>query len=66
MDGCINYFTYEFLTYVEEYKIVICPLPTHTSHILQFLDVVIFQPLKHWHAEAIFEAAFIRDDFFNK
>ena len=28
-------------------------LPPHTSHILQPLDVVLFQPFKHYHAKAV-------------
>jgi chaperonin cofactor prefoldin len=28
-------------------------LPLHTSHILQPLDVVLFQPFKHFHAKAV-------------
>lgn len=28
-------------------------LPPHTTHLLQPLDVVCFQPLKHYHVEAV-------------
>lgn len=31
-------------------------LPAHTSHFLQPLDVVVFQPLKHFHAKAVDDA----------
>ena len=41
-------------------------LPPHTTHILQPLDVVVFQPYKHWHAQAIDKATCTRCDDFNK
>ncbi len=28
-------------------------LPSHTTHLLQPLDVCVFQPLKHWHSKAV-------------
>ena len=66
MDGCINHMTREFLEYAEQHDIILCPLPPHTSHILQPLDVVVFQPLKHHHAEAVFGAASTGDEAFKK
>ena len=66
MDGYINYLTQQFLQYAKDHNIIICPLPTHTSHVLQPLDVGIFQPLKHWHREAIFNAIDSGESRFNK
>ena len=34
-------------------KIIPLRLPPHSTHLLQPLDVVIFQQWKHWHAESI-------------
>jgi hypothetical protein len=41
-------------------------LPPHTSHILQPLDVVVFQPFKHFHAKAVDDATRIGCGDFNK
>jgi hypothetical protein len=41
-------------------------LPPHTSHILQPLDVVLFQPYKHYHTKAIDYASHIGYGDFNK
>ena len=41
-------------------------LPAHTTHLLQPLDVVVFQPLKHWHSEAVNEAMQTGDENFTK
>ena len=46
----------EFLTFAREQKIVVLVLPAHTSHFLQPLDVVLFQPYKHYHRRAIADA----------
>lgn len=37
----------------EEYNVVVCALPTHATHLLQPLDVKIFQQCKHFHQKAI-------------
>ncbi len=31
-------------------------MPPHATHLLQLLDVVLFQPYKHWHAKAVDDA----------
>lgn len=31
-------------------------MPPHATHLLQALDVCVFQPLKHWHSGAVNEA----------
>jgi len=43
----------EFISYCDEKKIIPFCLPPHTTHLLQPLDVVVFQPLKHYDVEAI-------------
>jgi DDE superfamily endonuclease len=46
-DGFKSYFTREVLEFYEFNFIHVFTLPPHTSHILQPLDVVLFQPYKH-------------------
>ena len=41
-------------------------LPSHTTHLLQPLDVVVFQPFKHYHAEAVEQATQSGCSDFNK
>lgn len=53
MDNHISHQTFEFLKYAREKGILLYYLPPHATHFLQPLDVVIFQPYKHWHAEAV-------------
>jgi hypothetical protein len=48
--------TYEFVRFCEDHKIIVFFLIPHTSHILQPLDVGVFQAYKHWHSEAIADA----------
>ncbi len=65
-DGCGSHCTYEFLEICERNKIVPFCLPPHTSHILQLLDVVVFQPYKHYHALAVNHATRTGCRDFNK
>jgi hypothetical protein len=44
-DGYESHLTKEFIEYCDDKKIIPFGLPPHTSHHLQLLDVVIFQPL---------------------
>jgi hypothetical protein len=37
----------------DDYHIIPFCLPSHTTHLLQPLDVVCFRPYKHFHLEAI-------------
>nr|POF13587.1 hypothetical protein CFP56_02610 [Quercus suber] len=56
---CDNYGShcfFEFLRYAKEHDIVVFGLPPHTSHFLQLLDVVLFQPYKHYHRRAVNKA----------
>ena len=55
-DGYLSHFTQEVLEFCEFNNIHPFALPPHTSHILQPLDVVLFQPYKHWHAQAVDQA----------
>ena len=64
-DGYASHSTKEFIDYCEEHRIKLFLLPSHTSHLLQPLDVVLFQPYKHYHAEAIDRATRTGCDDFN-
>ena len=66
LDGYGSHCTKEFIDYCDEKKIVPFCLPPHTTHLLQPLDVVVFQPLKHYHAEAIEQATRSGCSDFNK
>lgn len=66
MDGYGSHHTKEFLEYCEEKRIIPLALPSHTTHLLQPLDVCVFQPLKHWHAEAVNDAVQMGDETFTK
>jgi hypothetical protein len=63
LDGHGSHHTKEFIGYCEEDKIVPFALPPHLTHLLQPLDVVVFQPLKHYHAKAL--DVMIRDGVVN-
>ena len=66
MDGHGSHHTYEFLKFCEDHKIKAVGMPPHTTHLLQPLDVCVFQPLKHWHSEAVNEAVQNGDETFSK
>ena len=66
MDGYGSHDTYEFLEYCEHYNIIPFTFPSHTTHLLQPLDVCIFQPAKHYHSEAVNEAVCTGDESFSK
>ena len=66
MDGYGSHHTIEFIEYCNEAKIIPFGLPAHTTHLLQPLDVVVFQPLKYWHSEAVKESMAQGDETFTK
>ena len=53
LDGYRSHCTYEFLEHCEKNLITPFCLPPHATHLLQSLNIVVFQPYKHWHAEAV-------------
>lgn len=53
LDGWRSNFEYNFIKYAARRKIVLFGLPPHTTHLMQPLDVAVFQPCKHWHGEII-------------
>jgi len=56
LNGFGSYCTKQFLDFCDLHKIIVFCLPAHSSHLLQPLDVVGFQPYRHYHTEAV-EAA---------
>jgi len=53
LDSHTSHMTPELRLMAAEYNIHLYTLPSHLTHVLQPLDVGIFQPYKHWHKEAV-------------
>jgi hypothetical protein len=66
MDGYGSHDTFEFLEYCEYYNIIPFTFPSHSTHLLQPLDVCVFQPAKHYHSEAVNQAISTGDVSFSK
>lgn len=66
LDGYGSHCTYEFLEYCDQHRIIVFCLPLHATHLLQPLDVVLFQPYKHWHKEVVDQATWTGCKDFNK
>jgi hypothetical protein len=56
LDSHLSYLTNEFVIQANEYNILIYAFPSHLTHVLQLLDVGIFQPYKHYHRQAVHTA----------
>ena len=65
-DGFGSYCIEEFITYCNQNRIKPWTLPPHSSHILQPLDVVLFQPFKHYYRQAVDAACVSGCEDFNK
>ncbi len=61
-----SHHTCEFLFYCENHKIILFNVSLHTTHLLQSLDVFVFQSLKHWHSKMINRAVQMSDKIFSK
>ena len=66
MDGAESHTHSEFVRVCYSKNILPFCLPPHTTHLLQLLDVVCFQPLKHYHSEAIDAKVWLGDAKFSK
>jgi len=64
--GWVRIWTPEFIAFCDLNKIIPFCLPPHSTHLIQPLDVVVFQTLKHFHAEAIDSATRTDCSDFNK
>jgi hypothetical protein len=53
MDRHGSYMDDAFILKATEYNIRPFPFPGHLTHILQPLDVSVFQLYKHWHRKAV-------------
>ena len=53
MDNHGSHHSMEFIQYCWDHDIIPFGLPANLTHLLQPLDVVVFQPLKHYHAQAL-------------
>lgn len=63
LDGHGSHHTIEFIEYCEAHGIIPFAMPPHLTHLLQPLDVAVFQPLKHYHAKAL--DILVRDGIIN-
>lgn len=66
LDGYGSHLTYEFWEYAKENRICLFRLPPHSTHLTQPLDVGVFQPMKHYHAEAVDNAIRMGDVDFGR
>ena len=66
MDGHGSHTHKEFIKRCVNKKIIPFLLPPHTTHLLQPYDVVCFQPLRHYHTQAVDNAGRTGDLDFNK
>lgn len=66
MDAYGSHLTYEFWSHAKDHKSAPWRLPPHATHLLQPLDVGIFQPVKHRHQEALESCIRLGDGTFDK
>jgi hypothetical protein len=66
LDGHASHRTDRFHEYARRYQIMLFFLIPDTTQLLQPLDAVIFQPYKHYNAEAIDDATRLSCLKFNK
>ena len=53
LNGFGSHCTKQFIDYCDSHMIIVFSLPPHSYHLLQSLNVVLFQLFKHYHAEAV-------------
>jgi len=53
LDEYGSHHTMPFIQYCDDNNIILFGFPPHTTHILQPLDVMVFQPYKNYHSKAI-------------
>ena len=56
LDGHGSHKTLEFTQYYIDCKILLACFPSHLTHKMQPLNVVVFQPFKHWYGKAVNQA----------
>lgn len=53
IDSFSSHLGFEFIKYCIQFDILICILPSHSTHLTQPLDIGIFQPLKNAHQKEL-------------
>jgi hypothetical protein len=53
VDGHGSHHTFQFIQYCEQHNIFPFGMPPNLTHLLQPVDVAVFQPLKHHQAKAL-------------
>lgn len=66
IDSASHHLSWDLWQYCVARNIILFTFPPHSTHILQPLDVVCFQPLKHYHSLAIRDAVANGDSEFKK
>lgn len=66
IDNHGSHCTREVLSYAEANNVILFSFPPHATHFMQPLDVVCFQPLKHYHRQAVAAATRTGCDHFGK
>ncbi|BCR85148.1 transposase [Aspergillus chevalieri] len=66
MDNHGSHLTYEFIEYCEKNRILLYSFPPHATHFLQPLDGKPFKQYKHYHGQAVTEAAILGWSDFEK
>ncbi|KFY32618.1 hypothetical protein V493_00029 [Pseudogymnoascus sp. VKM F-4281 (FW-2241)] len=56
LDSHVSHTSNEFIILAAEHYIILWAFPPHLTHVLQPLDVGIFQPYKYWHRQAVLRA----------
>lgn len=58
IDGFTGHTTLNFIEYCIKFDIIVAVFPSHSTHILQPLDVGVFQPLKNSHQKILRKSLF--------
>jgi len=66
LDGHGSHINAEFLDGAEELNILILVLPPHSTHLMQPLDVGVFQSLKRAHSQVVEDAIRVGEEIFLK
>ena len=66
MDGYGSHMIKEFLDFVTVKNICLFTFPLYSTHLMQPLNVEVFQPYKHYHAVSVDQAMWCSQSKFNK
>jgi len=61
LDGHGSHITWEFVSFCKEKNIILFWLPSHSTHLLQPLDVGIFSPLQYAYGREVDKPEYSRD-----